>query len=212
MLNKLSNILVLAPHTDDGEFGCGGSISRWVKEGRSVYYAAFTWAEKSLPAGLPGDTLKNELFAATAKLDIPRGNVFLYNYPVREFPTHRQEILEDMIKLQREIEPDLVLLPSTNDTHQDHHTISSEGFRAFKRNSILGYEMPWNNLTFTTSYFVGLSKDDIDRKIEAVRCYRSQAGRVYLDESFICGLARVRGAQIGVDYAESFELIRGVER
>ncbi len=211
MLNPSKRILVLAPHTDDGEFGCGGSISRWVKEGRSVYYAAFTWAEKSLPLGMPFDTLKNELSMATAKLNIPKKNVILFNYPVREFSTYRQEILEDMIKLQRDIKPDLVLLPSTNDTHQDHHTISNEGFRAFKKNSILGYEMPWNNLTFTTSYFVTLSRQDIDRKVEAIKCYESQIGRIYLDKSFIYGLARVRGAQIGTNYAESFELIRGVE-
>ncbi len=30
MFNK---ILILAPHTDDGEFGCGGSINRWAGEG-----------------------------------------------------------------------------------------------------------------------------------------------------------------------------------
>lgn len=142
MSSKPERILVLAPHTDDGEFGCGGSISKWIGEGKTIHYAAFTWAEKSLPAGMPRDTLKNELMKATAVLGINSEHVYLFDYPVREFPTYRQSILEDMVKMQADLRPDLVLLPSTNDTHQDHYTISREGFRAFKRTSILGYEMP----------------------------------------------------------------------
>ena len=39
-----NRVLVLAPHTDDGELGCGGTISRMVEEGREVYYAAFSTA------------------------------------------------------------------------------------------------------------------------------------------------------------------------
>ena len=33
--------LILAPHTDDGEFWAGGSIARWIEEGNNVYYVAF---------------------------------------------------------------------------------------------------------------------------------------------------------------------------
>ena len=39
-------VLVLAPHTDDGEFGCGGTISRFVQEGKEIFYAAFSTAEE----------------------------------------------------------------------------------------------------------------------------------------------------------------------
>ena len=39
-------ILVLAPHTDDGEFGCGGSIARFASEGNEVHYVAFSAAER----------------------------------------------------------------------------------------------------------------------------------------------------------------------
>jgi len=53
-----SRILILVPHIDDGEFGCGGSISKWVKEGKDVYYVAFSSAKKSVPQGTP----KNVLF------------------------------------------------------------------------------------------------------------------------------------------------------
>jgi len=205
-----SKILILAPHTDDGEFGCGGSISKWVGEGKEVYYAAFSSAKKSVPPGMPQNILEQEVREATQALDVPTGNLILYDYPVREFPTYRQEILEDMVGLGNKLNPELVLLPSTNDTHQDHQTISQEGFRAFKTTSMIGYEMPYNNLNFSTNLFVVLKEEQVSKKIEALKCYQSQASKIYATPDFIMSLASVRGTQIGVKYAEAFEVIRWV--
>ena len=44
-------VLVLAPHTDDGEFGCGGTMARLVEAGSDVRYVAFSIATRSLPEG-----------------------------------------------------------------------------------------------------------------------------------------------------------------
>jgi LmbE family N-acetylglucosaminyl deacetylase len=203
-------ILVLAPHTDDGEFGCGGAICKWLEEGNEVYYAAFSSAEKSVPEGLPKDILKKEVKEATKTLGILSDNVFLYNYEVRDFPRFRQEILEDMIQLGKESKPDIVLLPSTHDTHQDHQVISQEGFRAFKKITILGYEVPWNNLTFNTSAFVFLEERHLKKKLASLECYLSQLGRNYATAEFVKSLAITRGTQIGAKYAETFEVIRWV--
>jgi LmbE family N-acetylglucosaminyl deacetylase len=205
-----SRVLILAPHTDDGEFGCGGSIARFIEEGKEVYYVAFSSAEKSVPKGMPQDILKNEVREATKVLGISSNNLILFNYPVRDFPARRQEILENMVQLENKLKPEIVLLPSTLDTHQDHQVISQEGFRAFKKNSIIGYEIPWNNLTFTTNMFISLEKKYIRRKIEALKCYKSQSSRIYASEEFIWNLAKVRGSQIGVEHAEVFEVIRWV--
>lgn len=106
---------------------------------------------------MPKDILKKEVREASV-LGIPPDNLILFDYPVREFPSYRQQILEDMVRLGSELKPDLVLLPSTADTHQDHQTISQEGFRAFKRISMIGYEMPYNNLSFSTNLFVALEE------------------------------------------------------
>ena len=132
------------------------------------------------------------------------------NYTVRDFPSHRQQILEDMVRLKKELNPDLVLLPSTDDTHQDHQTVSHEGFRAFKSLSIIGYEMPYNNLNFSTHLFVALGENNIGKKIESLDCYKSQSNRTYAKADFVTSLARVRGTQIGIQYAEAFEVIRWV--
>ena len=75
-----------------------------------------------------------------APINLPAGVFKLYLLPVRIFLDYRQHILDTMIRIRDDIKPDLVIMPSLNDTHQDHNVVSNEGFRAFKRNSILGYE------------------------------------------------------------------------
>ena len=101
-------------------------------------------------------------------------------------------------------------MPSSHDLHQDHYTIAMEGLRAFKFTSILGYEVPWNNITFETSSFVYLEERHIEKKLASLQCYRSQIGRKYANSEYIKGLARTRGVQIGVDYAETFDVKRWI--
>ena len=120
----------------------------------------------------------------------------------------RQEILEDLIKIRSNKHFDLVFIPSPHDIHQDHTTIAQEGIRAFKNTTILGYELIWNNLTFNTECFIQLEKKHIERKVLALKEYRSQGQRNYLSDEFVFSLAKARGVQIGCEYAEAFEVIR----
>jgi LmbE family N-acetylglucosaminyl deacetylase len=205
------NILILAPHTDDGEFGCGGSIAKFIEQqGTNVYYAAFSLAKESVPAGLPKDILLTEVKQATKVLGIPRNNLLIYKYPVRKFSYHRQEILEDLVEINKSLKPDLVFMPSIYDLHQDHQIVANEGLRAFKFTSILGYEMPWNNINFETSCFIHLKEKHVIKKLESLKCYRSQIGRKYANLEYIKGLALTRGVQIGVEYAETFTVMRWI--
>ena len=203
-------VLALAPHTDDAEFGCGGTIARFIAAGTEVFQVAFSSADASVPAEFSSDVLRQEVCEASAVLGLSRSRLTVLSYPVRSFHAYRQDILDDMIRLEREIRPDMVLLPSIHDTHQDHQTIAQEGFRAFKRTTMLGYEVPWNNLTFTTQGFVLLAEEHIQLKIQAIRCYKSQQNRPYAHPDFIKSLAITRGIQIGAKYAETFEIVRWV--
>ncbi|MCK4395674.1 MAG: PIG-L family deacetylase [Candidatus Marinimicrobia bacterium] len=203
-------ILILAPHTDDGEFGCGASIAKFIEQGKEVYYAAFSLAEESVPPPFPQNILVSEVKAATKELGIKPENLLLYKYRVRHFAYHRQEILEDLVELNKRIKPDLVFIPCLQDLHQDHSTIAIEGLRAFKRTSILGYEIPWNNINFTTQCFITFDEKHLNKKLKALDCYNSQKGKFYASAKFIEGLARTRGTQIGVKYAEAFEVIRWI--
>ena len=97
---KINTVLVLAPHTDDGEFGCGGTISKLIGEGKEVHYVAFSSCEKSVPKQFPKDILITEVKAATKKLGIREENLSILKYDVRTFNYHRQDILDDLINLR----------------------------------------------------------------------------------------------------------------
>ena len=208
MIGNCKNVLVLAPHTDDGELGLGGTINKLITEGKRVTYVAFSTAEESVPPGFPKDILKTEVRNATAKLGIKSENLIIYSYQVRKLNYVRQEILEELIKIRKREKYDLVFIPSLHDIHQDHTTIAQEGVRAFKNTTILGYELIWNNLSFDTECFVRLQEDDIKAKIMALKEYHSQGKRDYLSDEFIYSLAKTRGVQVGSEYAEAFEVIR----
>lgn len=202
------NILVLAPHTDDGELGLGGSINYFIEQGKNVVYVAFSTAEQSVPEGFPKDILKTEVKNATRKLGIKEGNLIIFNYQVRKLSYVRQEILEELINIRKNFDFDLVFIPSLHDIHQDHTTIAQEGLRAFKNTTLLGYELIWNNLTFNTQGFIKLERRHIEAKIEALKEYKSQGARDYLSDEFIFSLAKVRGVQVGCEFAEAFEVLR----
>jgi LmbE family N-acetylglucosaminyl deacetylase len=210
MKQGIERVLVLAPHTDDGEFGCGGSIAKFIEEGKEVYYVAFSTAEKSLPEGWPKNILEVEVKEATKRMGIPSSHLLIYKYEVRKLNYIRQEILEELVKIKKDVKPDLVFLPSSNDLHQDHTTVATEGIRAFKQISILGYELPWNNITFHTQVFIKLKEAYVQKKIYALKAYNSQSHRDYAAEDFIWSWAKTRGTQIGTKYAETFEITRWV--
>ncbi len=209
-MEDIDRVLILAPHTDDGEIGCGGTVNRFIDD-KEIYYVAFSIARKSSKArGFREDILADEVKDATSSLGIKSDHLFIKDYPVRNFPAHRQEILEDMIELRGEIEPHLIFVPAPEDVHQDHEVICEEATRAFKKRSILGYEEPWNQLENKNNFYIKLRKEDVKNKIKALKKYESQFGRSYIDEEFIWSQAKFRGTQIDEKYAECFNLIRFV--
>jgi len=209
---KNKKILILAPHTDDGELGCGATIAKAISKKAKVFYAAFSTAEASVPIDYAKNQLAIEVGNATRKLGIKKENLLVFKYEVRKLNYVRQEVLEQMVKMKKEIQPDLVFLPSSRDIHQDHITVTNEGIRAFKHSTILGYELIWNNLSFSTDCFIKVSKKDLKKKIKSLQEYKTQEGRIYMDPKFIKSLAKVRGTQIGMRYAEAFEVIRWIIR
>jgi LmbE family N-acetylglucosaminyl deacetylase len=200
-------ILALSPHTDDAELGAGASIHKWVTDGHSVHIAAFSTGDV-----ITGATV-DEAWAAAQVL---RADFRM----VGPFATHmmsayRQYIIEEMIRLRKELHPDLVLCPSSWDCHQDHQVVHNEAVRAFSRlTCILGYDQPYNAVTNPVglNYYVTISDVDLLAKINAVNCYVSQAQRPYSGLIAIQALATVRGIQCYTGLAEAFEVIRWIER
>jgi len=208
IFDDVKKVLVLAPHPDDAEFGLGGTLARLLELKKEVHIAVFSLCEKSTPEGFETGAIEKEMYQSLDELGIPSSQVHVFDFEVRDFPAKRQEILEKLVELRKQLQPDTVFLPSSSDVHQDHQTIHVEGIRAFKHASLLGYEMPWNNFGFTSFVYVKLNDDHLNKKIACLDKYSTQKKRSYSDHRFVTSLARLRGGQIQEDFAESFELIR----
>jgi LmbE family N-acetylglucosaminyl deacetylase len=200
-------VLVLAPHTDDGELGAGATIAKFREQGSEVCYVAFSACE-TVQTEPPFDRLRGECREATSRLGIAQENVHILDFEVRHFLRDRQGILDAMVRVNKEFQPDLVLGPSPDDVHQDHSVVATEMWRAFKRTSMLGYELPWNTTKFETSCFVEVQRRHVDSKIDAIAAYESQAARPYVDPELTASLLRVRGISAGLEYAEAFTVYR----
>ena len=191
----MDNVLVLSPHTDDGELGCGGLLSRF--GGRIVVFSYCN----------DGKLLQE--FRASCNILGVIGN-FYNSFKLRNFYKDRQEILDEMIVLNKEHHPKTVICPSLNDIHQDHRVIAEEALRAFKNCNLISYELPWNNLNFDAEMFVTLDDENILEKINALGCYKSQSNRPYMDDNYIGGQARYHGVRCGAKWAEAYEVVRWI--
>ncbi len=200
-MNGWQRVLVLAPYTDDGEFGAGGTIARLRNASVEVRYVAFSVPE-------PHATLKQEVRSATSLLGIQHDHLDLHTFKEREFPAQRQEILDLLVRLAADYEPDAVFCPSRHDVHQDHGVVHMEALRAFKRSTLLGYELPWNNYHFNYQAFVRLRQEHLHMKIKALAHYKSQFARPYANPTYMEALAVGHGVQAGCRYAEAFEVCR----
>lgn len=202
------DVLVVGAHPDD-EIMCGGLLARLSEAGSRIHHYYFSDCAISTQArGFPPEQLLNECEKSRDILGVAADCRGGFDISVRQFPAFRQTILDALIRLRKTIAPQLVLTAATDDIHQDHSTLTNEVIRAFKNVSILGYEMPWNQLQAHHDCLIKLDQAHLDRKIAALACYKTQAGSEYASAEFMIALARLRGIQIGVDYAESFQIIR----
>lgn len=211
---KSNRVLILSPHTDDAELGCGGTIAKMIKQKKEILWVVFSSAEESLPAGFPKDALVKEFQKVVDSLTLKPENYKIFNFKVRKLSEKRQDVLEELIKIRGDFKPGLVIGPSLNDFHQDHSVVANEMIRAFKTScSIICYELPWNHIKFDTQFFVKLNETEIEQKLKMLDFYKTQfkANRHYFSSQFITGLAATRGAQVGTEYAEAFEVVRWIE-
>jgi LmbE family N-acetylglucosaminyl deacetylase len=195
-------ILAIAPHIDDVELGAGATIHQLGKH-NEVFYIGL-----SCPPLVKQDVFMSEFRTSARLLGLDPARIILRNFDPRNLFVARGEILQLLYDLNKEINPDLVLIPNSQDIHQSHEVVFAEARRAFKYRTILGYELPWNNMDFSMDVFITLDREDVDAKIAAINAYETQKNRIFFSNDIVGDLARVRGKQIGHDYAECFEVVR----
>jgi len=218
----MKKILILSPHADDEILGCGGFISKYSKLNYQINVLILTNANKGAPeiySAKEIQKIRNE--AKQANKLIGTKKLFFENLPALNLNNYPIYKITDVInKYISDINPEIILIPSSNDIHDDHKIIfkSAKVSLRFNKKSnlkkILSYEVlsetEWNEneKSFNPNYFVSLSVLDINKKVKAFLKYKSQVKKFPHPRSKegIINLSKVRGSNIFTNFAEAFKV------
>ena len=202
---RRNKYLFLGAHPDDIELGAGATIAKATSHGVTCFAGIFSTFKDSQASF----NLIEESLSALKILGVNKVNTRFFDFPVRNFPDYRQQILQTIIDNYGD-DFDTIFVPSSSDIHQDHAVISKEALRVFKFSSILGYELPWNISDDKKNVYNRITQEHLDLKISALEKFDSQRERFYMSPSATQVIASFRGLQIKSQYAEAFELYRGI--
>ncbi len=202
MVIKGKTILAIAPHLDDIELGVGGTIHK-LKDDNEIHYLGL-----SMPPLVERDSFMKEFWESATHLGFSKDRMTLKDYDPRDLFKDRMEILQLFYDTNMALKPDIVFAPNSQDIHQSHQVVHQEARRAFKFSTILGYELPWNSMSFNMDLFIELADVNVEAKQASINSFESQKSRLFFSNDIITDLAKLRGKQIGKEYAECFEVTR----
>jgi LmbE family N-acetylglucosaminyl deacetylase len=217
-------ILILSPHADDAELGCGGYMARMIdREGAKVLVALMTVGETaSRHAGLISESERHREFCASMALLGAEHTVLSHGMNGQMHMVPMRDFVCQLDDLQEEFKPDTVLLPLPS-SHQDHKYVWEVGLACTRPTAakhrpdfIAAYEYPVSNWGDGAEFSVGRGglyvnvDDHLQSKISALKEYVSQMrgpGHLISIEGAIA-LAKLRGLEAGCNYAELFHILR----
>jgi len=198
----MRNILAIGSHPDDIELGCFGTLAKNIHDGNTVNLLVLSRGE-----GAKSGHARDEETKKSA--DLIKAKLYLENLRDR-YISEGVETISIIEKYVEKIKPDIVFLPSGNDTHQDHRATFNAGLVACRLiKEIYAYETPSTSRNFFPNYFVDIT-DYIELKVEAVKIHSSQKGKGYMAYRAVKGLAEYRAFDIYLSerYVEGFEVIK----
>jgi len=196
-------VLCIGAHPDDIELGCGALIAD-IADHTNVICVTLS------------DNRKNPLLSDLVEehnksmeiLGVKPENAILHDFTTRRFQAARQEILEVMIDLKKRYHPEVVLVHTARDIHQDHKTITEEALRAFRGTTLLGFDVLRSSYGFFPDFLVEVSEEGVKTKIRALKAYKTYADKYYFNENIIHATAIRHGALAERPYAEGFDILR----
>jgi N-acetylglucosamine malate deacetylase 1 len=218
----MKNALVIAPHPDDETLGVGGTIRRMADAGWSVTVLTVTahmpplYSKEAYETTIRESRAAHEVLGVSESVYLDRPAVSLGDIPVAEF---NKLILDEVTR----VAPTILLMPYY-DRHIDHRQIFDACMvaarpvgpgknialvAAYETISETHWNAPHIEPNFTPNFCVDIS-EQIDAKLEAMKCFQSQLHPFPEPRSVeaLKALALFRGSQAGYGYAEAFQVIR----
>lgn len=221
----MKNIIIIAPHPDDETLGVGGTILKHKANGDKVSWLIVT----AMNHGFAQDKIvaRNEEIKKVAQI---YGFDEVYNLEYSPATINGNDLPGMIGKISaifNQFQPQTIYLPNRSDPHSDHRVIfdavmaCTKSFRYNFIEKILMYETVSETEfapalaenVFVPNYFIDIS-NFLEKKLEIMKIYKSEIGEHPFPRSLenIKALAHFRGASCGVKYAESFQLLKFIDK
>jgi len=197
-------ILALGAHPDDIEAGCGGTLTKYARNGHRIFLMVMTEGERG--AGRGGRRVEQE--KAAKILGVER--IYWGNYPDTKLPVDRA-LIQKIERVVREVDPHFIFVNFHDDTHQDHRHLALSTVTATRyTKNVLFYEGPTTQ-SFSPTVFVDIDAV-LNDKVQALCAHESQVRKTNIEGLTIVDIIRssahFRGIQGRVRNAEGFVPLR----
>ncbi|GAA5262983.1 hypothetical protein KTGMC3_P1725 [Methanocalculus sp. MC3] len=207
-------VLAIGAHADDVELGCGGTLLRHRDAGDEINILVITHSGYS--SSTKNFVRDREVAIKEAKksADMLKANFFcLEKEPLVLVPT--EQMVLELDEVISRINPDRVYVHRSTDTHSDHAAVGYIALRAARKcDSVLLYRSNWYIMDNDAEdkYYVDITSY-IEEKKELIAVFESEMKAVnYSWIDFVIKQNLAAGAKIGVDYAETFQIVKMVWR
>jgi len=199
------NILAIGAHPDDIEFGCGGTLLKYIRNGHDVFLLVMTEGHKGGQA-----KLRRSEQQRSSRILKPKELIW-GSYRDTELSPKMNEIVQDIEIILDRVNPQFTFVNFEEDTHQDHRALAKATVSATRYvKNVLFYEGPTSQ-NFTPTVFVDI-RDTLDEKMKLLLAHKSQVSKTNIEGLSIVDIARstavFRGIAGRVQYAEGFMPLR----
>jgi two-component system, NtrC family, response regulator HydG len=199
--NVKDSVLAVGAHPDDVEIGAAGTLLAHKAAGDTVSIL-------TLSHGARGGAEELRVRESGESARIIGARLFLRDLEDTRIPEGYPAIgaVEEAIA---EARPTVIYTHSVHDVHQDHRNTHRAVMVAARRvERVYCFQSPSATVDFRPTFFVPID-DHVDRKLESIRAFTSQAAiRDYLEPDLIVATARYWSRFNGGGHAEAFESIR----
>jgi LmbE family N-acetylglucosaminyl deacetylase len=196
-------VLFIGAHPDDIELGAGALIHH-ITPCSDVMCVTLSDNQKNPLL----KTIVEEHYASMNVLGVPKEKVVVGTFTTRNFPDARQDILEYMLKLRRDFQPDIIFVHSRQDVHQDHNVITDEALRAYRGITVLGYDVIRSSYGFFPHFLAEVNEEDVNKKIEALSQYKTYSDKYYFSAELLRAIMVRHGSFAERPFAEGFDILR----
>lgn len=207
----MKNILFVGAHHDDLEMAIGGSVPKWMSEGKKVSGAILTTSEWTTPQGTVQRSFENVIKECETASKI-LGYKPYHLKVCRDFELRYDDsVVRQILNLIDQESIDTLITIWPYDAHPTHQIASQIALSSTRKvPNVLTSKISWNSVreAYKPTFFIDISQT-IEKKLEALKCYKDEYERVGNKwEKYIRSSGGLYGLEANCDYAEAFEVIK----